>query len=163
MFSYNDTSFEPTTNEATMAPYTLVKQHVRIFKDDDEYLGDFVELSQTVGEMPRVPNGRELITRYPIEEEVIRAKERERYIVLFIIFDFHLHSFRPLRVTRRYTQIATGSDSSNESMIPICTRLYREITILPSMLATSRPTPLLLLGYFFFSFFIPSLPLFFIL
>lgn len=43
---------------------SFVKQHVRVFHDDDEYLGNFLELSQTVGPIPNLGTGRELITRF---------------------------------------------------------------------------------------------------
>ena len=48
---------------------SFVKQHVRIFHDDDEFLGSFVELSQAVGPLPKLGAGRELITRYPRKKE----------------------------------------------------------------------------------------------
>eukprot|EP00026_Physarum_polycephalum_P000654 Phypoly_transcript_00655.p1 GENE.Phypoly_transcript_00655~~Phypoly_transcript_00655.p1 ORF type:complete len:1185 (+),score=166.62 Phypoly_transcript_00655:676-4230(+) len=43
---------------------SFVKQHVRIFHDDDEFLGNFIELSQTIGPLPKLGKGRELITRF---------------------------------------------------------------------------------------------------
>jgi hypothetical protein len=42
----------------------LVGQHIRIFHDNDEYLGNFVEFSQTVGPLPRKGHGRELTAKF---------------------------------------------------------------------------------------------------